>query len=619
MADVTNASKAAVPELEDLGHGIWRAPGARIIDRTGRKLLPIGRDGFVPAAEGSVVIDKTMLIADVLNSGYTVTLFCRPRRFGKTLNMSMMKAFFEAPGVRDKAPDGLFDGTEVLEACDGLYRSHQNAYPVVYINLNTVKKATWPAAYEAIKGIIAREYDRHGYLENSEKLSEPQRALCHRILYGSANEADFEMSLSELCRMLCQHHGQRAVLLVDEYDAPVMAGYSASDGGYYREVVDFLKAWLTGALKGGGDFLAFSCLTGVQRISKESIFSDLNNIAVSTALSIKFDERYGFTEAEVAALAAYLGYTKGIDEAREWYDGYRFGKTDVYNPWSVLYYFDQDCTPGVYWLNTSSNSVVGAAIRAANTRVLNQLYALARPGGTVAAALDLGIVFPDIGVRKDAMWSMLYLAGYLTTNDVATPDDPWKERALRIPNREIRRLFEKEIPQRFAPSPQTSYVVRDFQHGLREADSDAVHEALEQALLGSASSFDLVNENSYHMMLLGLCFGIEGYESPTSNREAGRGRYDICVRPENLPGVPAPYGPRPLITIEVKHLPAHDAPKGEAELAEHLSALASAALKQIDDKAYDAADLPAEVDGRVRWGIAFSGKRVAVACESLPL
>ena len=188
----------------------------------------------------------------------------------------------------------------------------------------------------------------------------------------------------------------------------------------------------------------------MQRISKESIFSDLNNITVNTTLSSEFDERYGFTDAEVAALATYLGHADCMAEAREWYDGYRFGKTDVYNPWSVLNYLKQDCAPGVYWLNTSSNSVVGSAVRAADARTLADLYSLARPGGTVFEPLDLGVVFPDVGVHSDAIWSMLYLAGYLTTNDVMAPDDPWYERTLRIPNREIRRLFEEALSQHVA-------------------------------------------------------------------------------------------------------------------------------------------------------------------------
>lgn len=600
--------------LQPVALGIWAAPGARIIDRTGRKMLPIGRDGFVPAVQESVVVDKTMLIADVLDSGYTVTLFCRPRRFGKTFNMTMMRAFFELPPATDPNAcnlASLFEGTEVWEADGGRYREYQGAFPVVHISFNTVKKQAWEASYGAIKGIITAEYARHAYLESSSALLEPDVALFRHIVAGTATDAEWAASLESLCRMLRAHHNKSVVLLVDEYDAPVMAGYT---NGYYDEAVDFFKGWLTGALKDGGAALAFACLTGVQRISKESIFSDLNNITVNTTLSSEFDERYGFTDAEVAALAAYLGHADCMAEAREWYDGYRFGKIDVYNPWSVLNYLKQDCVPGVYWLNTSSNSVIGSAVRAADARTLADLYALARPGGTVFEPLDLGVVFPDVGVRLDAIWSMLYLAGYLTTNDVMAPDDPWYERTLRIPNREIRRLFEKEIPQRFATDVQGQRAVRDFQRALHQADAVSLQGALEHILLASPSFFDLVNENSYHMLLLGLCFGIEGYEPPVSNREAGHGRCDIQLTPERDSYITAAYGRRPFITIEVKHLAPDLATGVSGSLTEKLSSLAEAALTQVDDRAYDAV---AHGQMRcVRWGIAFSGKHVACACRA---
>ena len=613
MTTIENGTPSTLA-LQSVAPGIWAAPGARIIDRTGRKMLPIGRDGFVPAVQESVVVDKTMLIADVLDSGYTVTLFCRPRRFGKTLNMTMMRAFFELPPETDPNACNLvslFEGTEVWEADGGRYRAYQGAYPVVHISFNTVKKQAWEASYGAIKGIIAAEYARHAYLESSSALLEPDTALFRRIVAGTAADAEWAASLESLCRMLRAHHNKGVVLLVDEYDAPVMAGYT---NGYYDEAVDFFKGWLTGALKDGGAALAFACLTGVQRISKESIFSDLNNITVNTTLSSEFDERYGFTDAEVAALAAYLGHADCMAEAREWYDGYRFGKTDVYNPWSVLNYLKQDCAPGVYWLNTSSNSVVGSAVRAADARTLADLYSLTRPGGTVFEPLDLGVVFPDVGVRSDAIWSMLYLAGYLTTNDVMAPDDPWYERTLRIPNREIRRLFEKEIPQRFATDVQGQRAVRDFQRALHQADAVSLQGALEHILLASPSFFDLVNENSYHMLLLGLCFGIEGYEPPVSNREAGHGRCDIQLTPERDSYITAAYGQRPFITIEVKHLAPDVATGASGSLTEKLSSLAEAALAQIDDRAYDAV-----AHGQmhcVRWGIAFSGKHVACACRA---
>ena len=605
MTSETTRAASAGCELVDRGNGIWSAPGARIIDRTGNKRLPIGRDGFVPAAESSVVVDKTMLIADVLDSGYTATLFCRPRRFGKTLNMTMMKAFFEIP------PDGqsrasLFEGTEIWEAEGGRYREHQGAYPVVHISFNTAKKDTWTASYGEIKRLIASEYQQHTYLADSDALFPEQRDYVARMKAGTASDEEYASSLATLCQLLARHHGKRVVLLVDEYDAPVMAGYSAPGGGYYREVVSFLKGWLTGAIKDGGEALAFACLTGVQRVTKESIFSDLNNLVVSTALSTDFDERYGFTDAEVEALATYLGYAGCMDEARTWYDGYRFGNANVYNPWSVLNYLAQGCAADVYWGNTSSNTVIGELVSGADEATLQDIYALMEPGGTVSAPLDLGVVFPEMGVSGDAIWSMLYLAGYLTTEDTALPNNTRVPRRLRIPNREVAELYRGEVVERFAQVSGGRRRLVALHDALVRGDAACAERELARILRDSASVFDLTNENGFHMLLLGLLFGINGYGDPESNREYGYGRPDIRIEP-----VPAPFvqGRRPLLTIEVKY--ARDA--GEDELA----ALAQTALEQIAERGYDEGALPAEASSRVRWGIASSGKHVAVAAQTL--
>ncbi len=605
--------EAQVVKLESLGGGVWRTSGARIIDRSGRKRMPIGFDGWGAAMEGSVLVDKTMLAADVLDSGYAVTLFCRPRRFGKTLNMTMLRDFFELqPDGTSLAP--LFEGTEIWEAGGGRYRENQGAYPVIHLSLNTVKKLSWEASYGDIKGLIAAEYERHAYLAESPALGEPERAFFARVRAGSASDVDYAGSLAALARLLKKHHGRGVVILIDEYDAPVMAGYT---NGYYDEAVGFLKGWLTGALKDGGAALAFACLTGVQRISKESIFSDLNNLYVSTPLGDDFDERYGFTDAEVAALAVYSGYPDCMPEAREWYDGYRFGNVDVYNPWSVINYLNKGCTADVYWVNTSSNSVVGDAVQRIGERTLQEFYGLMEPGGTALAPLDLGVVFPDVGVREDAVWPMLYLAGYLTTEDTALPNDPWLDRELRIPNREIRRLFSKEIPLRFAAAPTGARDVTDLHRALRFADVERVQDALSRILLASPSSLDLVSENSCHMLVLGLLFGMEGYESPVSNREEGYGRFDVRIAPESFPGCRPVRGPKPLVTIEVKFLSPKDAPEDLDELASRLHTLAETALAQIAAKGYDAGSLPPRAEGRVRWGVAFSGKQVAAVCEKL--
>ncbi len=614
MTDST--ASTGVLKLEERDNGVWCAAGARIIDRTGRKMLPIGRDGFVPAIQGSVVIDKTMLIADVLDSGRAVTLFCRPRRFGKTLNMTMMKAFFEKP-IPDSPlsidPRPLFEGTAIWDAQDGRYREHLGAYPVVCMSFNTAKKLTWEACYGEIRNLVAAEFARHTELEGSQALSSLDRELYRRIIDGSASDADFYGSLAMLCRMLRAHHGRGVVVLMDEYDAPVMAGYT---NGYYREVVDFLKGWLTGALKDGGASLDFACMTGVQRITKESVFSDLNNLTVSTPLSLDFDERFGFTDDEVAALAAYLGHGDCMAEARAWYDGYRFGETDVYNPWSVLNYFANNCAADVYWGNTSSNSVVGDAVRRANSKTLERLYSLLEPGGTISSPLETGCVFPDVGVREGTLWSMLYLSGYLTTELTALPNDKRMRRPLRIPNKEVSQIFRDEVIERFTHEAGGDDRLVELQDALVAGDESVFSEALCHILQETPSMRDLISENSVHMLLTGLLYGVAGYGNPISNREGGTGYYDLRLEPLDLaPDAPQAYyaaKERPLITIEVKF--AKCGPADAQDMFKQLNALAETALEQIAEKRYDEGVLPAGATGRLRWGVAFCGKTAVARC-----
>lgn len=593
-------------ELQEHGDGIWTAPGARIIDRTGRKRLPIGDDGFSRAAAASVLVDKTALIADVLDSGYTATLFCRPRRFGKTLNMTMMKAFFEAPPAGAADPS-LFEGTEIWELGDGSYREHFAAYPVIYLSMRTAKGDTWEQTYGALKDALAAEVERHDYLSESLASDPAASDFFDRVRTGAAGESDYAGSLLYLARLLRGYHNRPVVLLIDEYDAPVMAGYSAPGGGYYREVVTFLKRLLTCPLKDGGEVLAFACLSGVQRISKESIFSDLNNIVVSTALSTDSDERFGFTSNEVASLIAYMGYSDDVhvDEARRWYDGYRFGNTEVYNPWSVLNYINYGCSADVYWGNTSGNAVVGDLIRGADESVTGEIYKLLEPGGIVWAPLDLGIVFPEMGLKGDALWSMLYLSGYLTTDETALPNDTLSLRPLRIPNLEVARLYRAEIVERFLGVAGGRTRLMLLHDALMEGNAQAVGDELARIAENAASSFDLTSENSWHMLLLGLLFNMRGYADPISNREYGLGRPDIRLEPVDSPFA---RGKRPLITIELKY-------ERDTE-SDALERLAEDALCQIVDRRYDEGPLPDQASSRVRWGIACSGKRVAVVSES---
>ncbi len=594
-----------------MAEGVININGVRISDRTGMKRLPLGDDGFARAAGRSLLIDKTMLIADLLDRGNAVTLFCRPRRFGKTLNMSMLRSFFELSQAEDLAcPDArnLFEGLEIWDAAGGRYRAHQGAYPVVFISFNTVKKATWEESRAAIEGLIAREFINHRYLLESDELGPDEKRYVQRMCAGGGSGDDLASSLSNLASMLYAHHHRRVILLIDEYDAPLMASV-ASEIPYYQEAVNFMKGWLTGALKDAGAAMEFACLTGVQRISKESIFSDLNNLVVSTPLDGAFDDRFGFTDAEVTALCTYLGHEDKIDEMRAWYDGYRFGGASIYNPWSVLSYLDGGCEPGTYWVNTSSNSVIAAAVRTSDAATLDELYHLTQPGATVMARLNLDAVLPDVGVRSDALWGMLYLAGYVTTDDTARPRMRSMERALRLPNTEVMTLFRDEIVERMSQGAGGENGLKRLHKGFVEGDATLVERELCRILLMAPSFFDLVDENSYHMLLLGLCFGLNGYANPVSNREAGAGRFDIQivpVTPDNPMAALTLRLPRdaPLITIEVKYAADAD----EAQLRN----LAHRALNQIVERGYDAGDLPGAATHRVRFGVACAGKTAAV-------
>ncbi|WP_165046104.1 AAA family ATPase, partial [Adlercreutzia sp. ZJ138] len=489
----------------------------------------------------------------------------------------------------------LFQNLAVWDAEGGRYQEYFQAYPVVRISFNDAKQLAWDEASAAIRGNISVEYERHAYLAQSDRISDTERAYVATIMEGRLS-TDMGRSLLNLCRLLFKHHGRRAVVLIDEYDAPVMAGYTY---GYYQEVVAFLKGWLTGALK-DNNALAFAVLTGVQRITKESIFSDLNNLKVSTALNVVSDERYGFTDDEVDALAEYLDVPDDAGKARKWYDGYRFGGVDVYNPWSVLNFFDSGCVADVYWGNTSSNSVLGEMVRCADDRTWERLYTLMKPEGTVSESLDLGVVFPDAGIRSGALWSMLYLAGYLTTEDTELPNNTRRERPLRIPNAEIRELFRAEIVDRFSEVSGNGGRLVELHRALTEGEADVATEEFKGVLYESASCFDLTRENSYHMLVLGLLFGMRGYEDPISNREAGKGRFDVRVQPIDPDR-------RPVIVLELKYA-RPDTPK-----AENLDELARAALAQARDRVYGAGAHSGR-EGTLFWGVAVSGKNVACSC-----
>ncbi len=567
--------------------------GARVVDRLGIGVVPIGIESFADVAERFVYVDKTAVIADLVDRG-GVTLFCRPRRFGKSLMLRTLQCFFEAPveGWLESDP-ALFDGLAIM-GCDRRHVAQMGAHPVIYLGLNACGGDTWEATRESIARVVAGEYRRHQYLLDSPRMLSRERERFEMLCSGEGSVADLEGSLTSLSALLREYHRAQTVILIDEYDRVVTEGHLH---GYRDEATAFLKRWLTGALKGTVD-LYLAALTGVQRVSKESIFSDLNNFIVDTALDHQYREAFGFTQNEVKALATYLGHEDKVSELAVWYDGYDFGGEGVYNPWSVLNYFDHDCIAQPYWTNTSSNDVVRRLIGRASEEVNDKLTELAA-GGQVEDTLDLSIVYGQIDSDTRAVWSQLYLAGYVTTHDVAEPNDARLPRHLAVPNLEVRQLFRGELLERAESAVGGRRALADLHAAIVSGDAGALAWELERALLSTVSYHDLRDENYCHMWLLSLLYGMEGYRFPRSNREVGRGRPDVVCEPGA-----AGEGRLPAIVIEAKFR--RDA------APEELSAVARAALAdQALAKRY-AHGLAGR--GAVLYSVAFDGhKHVAVA------
>ena len=499
---------------------------ARVVDRLGIGILPIGIESFADVARRFVYVDKTLLVAELIDRG-GVTLFCRPRRFGKSTALRMLQCFFEAP-VDDwiESDPSLFDGLAISEG-EGRHLAQQGAHPVIYLGLNSCGGDTWEAMRASVARVVADEYGRHGYLLDSPRLSPVDRRVFERVWSEEGSDEDLQGSLARLARLLARHHRSQAVILIDEYDKIVTEGHLH---GYRDEATGFLKRWLTGALKGTVD-LYLAALTGVQRVSKESIFSDLNNFTVDTALDHRYREAFGFTTEEVAALAARVGRADRVGELAAWYDGYDFGGEAAYNPWSVLNYLDKGCVAQPYWTNTSSNEVVRRLIARAGEATNASLTALAE-GGAVAEPLDLSVVFGQIDSDASAVWPQLYLAGYLTTHDVAEPNNARLTRSLVVPNLEVRGLFQGELLDRAQAAGGGRRALASLHAALASGDAGAAERELERALLDTVSYYDLLSENSCHMWLLSLLYGMGGYRFPRSNREVGRGRPDVVVEPD---------------------------------------------------------------------------------------
>ena len=548
--------------------------------------LPIGISDYRLASSSYYYIDKTLMIKDFLDERPMVSLFTRPRRFGKTLNMDMLRIFFE----KSEEDTSVYFKNKKIWTCGKYYRDFQGKYPVIYVTFKDVKCDSWEDTYDLICQILRNEIQRHRELLNSDRISAYDKKYLEEVLEGTASESDMAMVFLNLSRMLHTHYETAPIIIIDEYDTPIQQGHTL---GYYDKVIGFMRNLFSGGLK-DNPHLSFGFLTGILRVAKESIFSGLNNITINSILDNKYSPYFGFTPDEVKEMAMYYGVPDKYDEICEWYDGYRFGKSEIFNPWSVINYFNSGCEPKAFWLSTGSNEIIGEVIAQADQDIYEKLTSLVS-GKTIVSYIDTSVIYPQIKQNPSAIYSFLLVAGYLNAVKVDSSfgDDYMCE--LALPNKEISFVYRKEILQKLNNIIPQSTVIA-VQEAIYSGDGQRIQNLIHDLLLQSASCFDMVGENFYHGFMLGLCTMLSGSYT-TSNRESGEGRYDIQILPKTpvLPG----------ILIELK------AEKHCSQ--EKLEQLAKAALEQINSRKYEVDMVARGVSVIFKYGVAFSGKNVVVA------
>ena len=559
-----------------------------------RKKLPVGIDSFEKLRrEAFYYVDKTGLIIDLLNNWGEVNLFTRPRRFGKTLNMSMLKSFFEIGADRT-----LFDGLAISKET-ALCEAYMGRFPVVFVSLKGVDGLTFEEAYGMLRRILRSEFSRLGFLKQSERIAEDDKRPFERFLKEQDTMDDVQESLKMLSSLLYQHYGQKTILLIDEYDVPLDKSFQH---GYYKEMVALIRGLFGQALK-TNDYLQFAVLTGCLRVSKESIFTGLNNFKVLSITDSRFDEHFGFTDAEVKTLLDDYNLTAHYGETKEWYDGYRFGSVDVYCPWDVINHVDRLCgepnaEPQAYWINTSGNDLVKRFVDKADKTTQGEIERLIA-GEAIEKAVRLELTYNEIDNSIDNLWSVLFTTGYLTQAGKV-------ERSvykLIIPNREVREVFILQIQEWFKET-----VVHDekpmqaFCQAFLDGNAEEIQKRL-TVILGKMISIldtkakDEQKENFYHGLLLGLLRSDPTW-SILSNAESGDGFSDILIEPED---------PDTGIVVEVKYSPT---------LAGMESACVTA-LEQIKSKHYDERLRNEGRENVTAFGIAFCKKRCRVVFEKL--
>ncbi len=546
------------------------------------KSLPIGVSDFKLATTGYYYVDKTLMIRDFLDKKPMVSLFTRPRRFGKTLNMDMLRVFFE----KTNEDTSVYFKDKQIWQCGDYYTKHQGRYPVIFLTFKDVKSMTWEETFQKIRRLISLEFIRHNELETSSVLTAYEKEQYHLLAKDSGDEVDCQMGLQLLSLLLHKHYGRECIIIIDEYDTPIQQGHTCN---FYPEIVNFMRNFFSGGLK-DNPHLAFGFLTGILRVAKESIFSGMNNLKTYSILDDGYSSYFGFTEKEVKDMLRYYGKDDKYNELSEWYDGYRFGNTEIFNPWSVINYISDNCFPKAFWQSTGSNEIIGEIIQAATPEITKGLYKLLC-GEKIAAYIDTGVIYPEVQNNPYSIYSFLLVAGYLKVANIYPQSDGNFMCDVAIPNKEITFVYEKEVLNR---TNQNSLAI-SISQAIFSKDTQKLQALLEDFMVKSISSIDGANEGFYHGMMLGLCAILGNRYKIRSNRESGLGRFDIQLMPltKGMPG----------FIFEFKHT------KDEHT---DLSALADSALQQIETKKYDTELRDNGVNSIIRIGIAFRGKSAVV-------
>lgn len=546
------------------------------------KSLPIGVSDFKLATTGYYYVDKTLMIRDFLDKKPMVSLFTRPRRFGKTLNMDMLRVFFE----KTNEDTSVYFKDKQIWQCGDYYTKHQGQYPVIFLTFKDVKSMTWEETFQKIRRLISLEFIRHNELETSSALTSYEKEQYHLLAGDSGDEVDCQMGLQLLSLLLHKHYGRECIIIIDEYDTPIQQGHTCN---FYPEIVNFMRNFFSGGLK-DNPHLAFGFLTGILRVAKESIFSGMNNLKTYSILDDGYSSYFGFTEKEVKDMLQYYGKDDKYNELSEWYDGYRFGNTEIFNPWSVINYISDNCFPKAFWQSTGSNEIIGEIIQTATPEITKDLYKLLC-GEKIATYIDTGVIYPEVQNNPYSIYSFLLVAGYLKVANIYPQSDGNFMCDVAIPNKEITFVYEKEVLNR---TNQNSLAI-SISQAIFSKDTQKLQALLEDFMVKSISSIDGANESFYHGMMLGLCAILGNRYKIRSNRESGLGRFDIQLMPlaKGMPG----------FIFEFKHT------KDEHT---DLSALADSALQQIEAKKYDTELRDNGVNLIISIGIAFRGKSAVV-------